>query len=112
MMERITSINADRVLWACREHGIHLSQLASNVQIAERTLEEAIGPDGGGGLTFAQIQRLARHFNRGVLFFVEPGPPGEDQLYSPQFRTLANQKPEMTPKVRALVQRVERQRDV
>ncbi len=109
-MERVSAINPDRVLLGCRERGIEIPQLATDIQLSERMLEDAL--ESGGGLTFTQLQRLARYFNRGVLFYLEPGIPKEEQLYSPQFRTLANQKPKMTPKVRALIQRAERQRDV
>jgi Zn-dependent peptidase ImmA (M78 family) len=109
-MERITSINPKRILWSCEERGVDLSQLADAVQISKRTLDHALEAD--EGLTFAQLQRLAKYFHRGVLFFLEPGEPQEDQVYSPQFRTLANQKAQITPKIRAIIQQAERQREV
>jgi len=47
-----------------------------------------------------------------VLFFLEDGPVDEAQVHSPQFRTLANQKPELSANLKALIERVERQREV
>lgn len=108
-MDRIT-INPSRLLWGCRERGVDLDQLAAETRIAVNTLNRALS--GAGGLTFRQLQNLAKYFDRGVLFFLENGEPEAEDLYSPQFRTLENQKPELTQKVRALIQRVERQRTV
>ena len=33
-------------------------------------------------------------------------------MHTPQFRTLANQKPELSAKLKALIERVEKQREV
>jgi Zn-dependent peptidase ImmA (M78 family) len=63
-------------------------------------------------LTFRQLQSLAVYFNRGVLFFLEPGPVNERKLYTPQFRTLTSQKPNLSPKVKDLIERAEWFRDV
>jgi Zn-dependent peptidase ImmA (M78 family) len=66
--------------------------------------------DGEGGLTFNQLSKLADFFGRGVLFFLETAPVDEEQAHTPAFRTLANQKPELSVKVKSLIERVERQR--
>lgn len=67
---------------------------------------------GKDGMTFNQLRKVADHFGRGVLFFLEEGPVDEAQVHSPQFRTLANQKPELSAKLKALIERVEKQREV
>jgi len=67
---------------------------------------------GQDGMTFNQLRKVADHFGRGVLFFLEEGPVDEAQVHSPQFRTLANQKPELSAKLKALIERVEKQREV
>ncbi len=67
--------------------------------------------DGDGGLTFKQLRAIAEYFGRGVLFFLEAGPVDADTVHTTQFRTLANQKPELSAKLRGLIERVERHRD-
>jgi Zn-dependent peptidase ImmA (M78 family)/transcriptional regulator with XRE-family HTH domain len=109
-MERIQSINPDRIRWGCADRGVTPDQLAAATGMPASTLARTL--NGEEGLTFRQLQEVARYFNRGVLFFLEPGPVNEDQLRSPQYRTLANQKPGVDPKVKALVERTERQREV
>ena len=64
------------------------------------------------GLTFPQLRGIAEYFGRGVLFFLEDGPVDEENVHTRQFRTLANQKPELSPKIKTLIERVEKQRDV
>ncbi|EQD55692.1 hypothetical protein B1A_11848, partial [mine drainage metagenome] len=43
---------------------------------------------------------------------MEEGSVDEAQVHTPQFRTLANQKPELSARIKALIERVERQREV
>jgi Zn-dependent peptidase ImmA (M78 family) len=64
------------------------------------------------GLTFNQLAKIAKYFGRGVLFFLETGPIEANQLHTPDFRTFANQKPELSPKVKVLIERAEWQRAV
>jgi Zn-dependent peptidase ImmA (M78 family) len=108
-MERIQSINPDRIAWCCVDQGITLDELASALGIAAATMEHAMA---GEGMTFNQLRKVADHFGRGILFFLEDGPVDEAQVHSPQFRTLANQKPEMSTKLKTLIERVEKQREV
>jgi len=63
-------------------------------------------------MTFNQLRKVAGYFGRGVLFFLEEGSVDETQVHSPQFRTLANQKPELSTKLKTLIERVEKQRAV
>ena len=109
-MEQITPINANRILWMCQEYGIDVAQRAAEVQIAESTLAQVVAS--ARGLTYNQLQKLAKYFNKGVLFFLEPGDPQQEQIFTAQFRTLANQNPHMTPKVKAIIQRAENQRAI
>ena len=67
---------------------------------------------GEDGMTFNQLRKIAEYLGCGVLFFLEPGPVDEAQIHTPQFRTLANQKPELSASIKALIERVEKQRAV
>lgn len=109
-MSRITTINPDRIRWCCDDRGITPEQLAEEVRIAQTTMAGVM--EGIKGLTVAQLRRIAEYFSRGVLFFLEKGDVKEEQVYTPQFRTIANQKPDLPGDVKALIERVERQRDV
>lgn len=109
-MERIQSINPDRIAWCCTDLGITPGELAAETGIAAATMEHVMA--GKDGMTFNQLRKAADHFGRGVLFFLEEGPVDEAQVHSPQFRTLANQKPELSAKLKALIERVEKQREV
>ncbi len=109
-MERILSINLDRIYWCCAERGITLDELAQEIGIAPASFDKVMA--GGLGLTFNQLRKLAEFFGRGTLFFLEPGPVDETKVHSPQFRTLSNQKPELSPRLKLLIERVERQRAI
>jgi Zn-dependent peptidase ImmA (M78 family)/transcriptional regulator with XRE-family HTH domain len=109
-MERIQSINPDRLAWCCADRGITVDQCASEVGIPATNLSKVLA--GEPGLTFNQLRKLADYFGRGALFFLEPEQVDAAQVHSPQFRTLANQKPELSARVKALIERVERQRAV
>lgn len=108
-MERIF-INSQRLTWCCADYGMTLDDLAAEVGIAVATLEKvALGEV---GLTFKQLTNVAEYFGRGVLFFLEDEPVRAESVHTPAFRTLANQKPELSVKVRGLIERVEKQRAV
>ena len=109
-MERIQSINPDRLAWCCADRGITVDQCASEVGIPVTNLSKVLA--GEPGLTFNQLRKLADYFGRGALFFLEPEKVDPAQVHSPQFRTLANQKPELSARVKALIERVERQRAI
>ena len=110
-MERIRALNADRLAWCCREGGITPQQLATDVDVSPDKIVRVMAGD-EGVLTFRQLEKVADYFGRGVLFFLEDDPVDEAQIHTPQFRTLANQKPEMSAKVRRVIELAERQRDV
>ena len=109
-MERIQSINPARIEWCCADHGITLETLAAEVGISIATLQRVMAEE--AGLTFGQLGKIANYFGRGVLFFLEQEPVNVETVHTPEFRTLANQKPELSAKVRTFIERVERQREV
>lgn len=108
-MERIQLINQDRITWCCADRGITPAELATALGISSATMENALA---GEGMTFNQLRKVAEYFGRGILFFLEDEPVDEALVHTPQFRTLANQKPELSAKLKALIERVEKQRDV
>lgn len=109
-MERVHSINPERIAWCCADFRITLDQLAAETDVAAPSLDRVMSGD--DALTFNQLRKIAAFFGRGILFFLEPGSVDEAQVRTPQFRTLANQKPELSPKLKALIERVEAQRAV
>lgn len=109
-MQRLESINSERLLWCCEDYGITLQDLASETGIAQSSIETFA--DDGRGLTISQLRRIADFFGKSVLFFLEHGPVDEALAHTPEFRTLANQKPDLSPKMRRLIERAERQRNV
>lgn len=111
-MERIHSINPDRIAWCCADFGITPEQLAAETNISFATIEKVLARSEGSGLTFNQLSKLAGFFGRGVLFFMEQGPVEPERVHTSAFRTLANQKPELSPKLKLLIERVEQQRSI
>lgn len=109
-MERIQSINPERIAWCCADFGMTPVDLASALSIAEAGIERVMNRK--DGLTFHQLSKLAAYFDKGVLFFIEEGPVDEVQAHTPQFRTIANQKSELSPKLKSLIERVEKQREL
>ncbi|WP_186113012.1 ImmA/IrrE family metallo-endopeptidase [Burkholderia gladioli] len=109
-MERIQSINPERIRWCCVDQGTTPDALASATGIAPATLERVLA--GQDGLSFAQLSRIAAYFGRGTLFFLEPQAVDATAVHTAAFRTLANHKPELTPKLRIFIERVEQQRDI
>lgn len=109
-MDRIESINTERIRWCANERGVSLEQLADEAGVPRKALVSLLEDE--IGLTFSQLRKLADYFGRGVLFFLDPGPVDEQQVHSVQYRTLTNQKPELSPNVRKLIERVERQREL
>jgi Zn-dependent peptidase ImmA (M78 family) len=84
--------------------------LAHELDISASTMDRLMA--GKDGLSFNQLRRIAAFFGRGVFFFLETEPIDEALVHTPQFRTLANQKPELSSKLKALIERVEKQRDI
>ncbi len=110
LMERIQAINATRIAWCCADYGITPSELAGELGIAASSIDRVMAGD--DGITFNQLRKVADYFGRGVLFFLEAGSVNEATVHTAQFRTLANQKPAVTPELKKLIERVEKQREV
>lgn len=89
-MQKI-AINPNRLKWCCQTLDIDVSGLHTDVGIAEKTLENAMQSQ--AVLSMKQLEKLADYFNQSLLFFLEPSDVSEDKIYSPQFRTINNQKP-------------------
>lgn len=109
-MDHIHLINPDRITWCCTDRGITTDELAKDVNIAPTNMEKVMA--GEPGLTFGQLNRIAEYFGRGALFFLDQAPVDETQVHTPQFRTIDNQKPGLSPKIRGLLERAEEQRRV
>ena len=109
-MEYIQFINPERIRWCCDDRGISTEELISDVGIANDRFKQLMR--GQGGITFNQLRKLADYFNRGVLFFLESEAAKQERVYTPQFRTIANQKPELSARLKALIERIEKQREV
>ena len=109
-MEKIHAINPQRIVWCCNQQGLTIEMLSKEVGIALATLEKALR--GNDALSVNQLRKIASYFNRGMLFFLEHEPVKEEKLLSAQFRTLTNQKPTLSPKLSALIERIEKQRQV
>jgi len=108
-MERIHSINPQRIEWCCRDFQVAGERVAEGLGIGRLTWEKVLS--GQGGLTFGQLKKLATYFGRGVLFFLEPTPVAEETVHTPQFRTLANGHVDLTPELRRVIEAVEDQRE-
>ena len=109
-MEHIQSINPERIAWCCADYGITPGDLALEIDIAASSIERVMARE--DGLTFNQLRKVADYFGRGVLFFLEAGPVDVAAVHTTQFRTLTNQKPEVTPTLKKFIERVEKQREV
>lgn len=107
-MDRIHAVNRERIEWCCAEQGMAPGELAGVLDMSADRWAAFWADE--TGLTFKQLRKLAEHFGRGVLFFLEAGPVLAEQVHTPQFRTLSQQKPELSQRLRLLIERVERQR--
>jgi len=108
-MDKI-KINPNRLQWCCDMLGISLESLAQELHIAYPTIEKVLNHE--AAISIGQLEKIASYFNRSLLFFLETTNPQEEKIYSVQFRTINNQKPIHSPKLRALVERVEKQRKI
>jgi Zn-dependent peptidase ImmA (M78 family) len=110
-MAHITSISPERIAWCCHQLDITPDELATQVGLpAERfTVQGLHNP----GLTFTQLSEVAKFLGRGVLFFTESSAPVEtDRATAAQFRTFENNPPELSLRIKQLVDRVQRQRQI
>ena len=108
-MEKI-AINPNRLQWCLNAIETDLNHLSTEVHIAFQTLEKAM--ENQEVLSVNQLEKIANYFKRSVLFFLDPSEAQEEKIYSPQFRTINNQKPIHSSKLRAFVEGVEKQRQI
>ncbi len=108
-MEKIR-INPNRLQWCCDVLEINIENLYKDIGVAESTLNRVMKNE--AALSVKQLEKIASFFNRSLLFFLESSNVIEEKIYSPQFRTINNQKPIHSRKLRALIERVERQRKI
>lgn len=109
-MERVQNINPQRIVWNCKEFGITPEILAEQLKIPWTNFEKTMR--GKEGITVNQLRGIAHYFERGLLFFLEENPVDEETIHTPQFRTLTGQKPYLSPELRVLIERVEKQRKI
>jgi Zn-dependent peptidase ImmA (M78 family) len=109
-MGQITSINLERLEWCRSERGVTYEELAKAADISWSTFQKVLAGD--GSLSYRQLRKLADFCGRGVLFLLEEGPVAIEQVRSAQFRSIANQKPELSAAVRQIIERAERHRDI
>jgi len=108
-MEKI-AINPSRLEWCLNAVQIDIEHLSVELKIAQKTLEQAM--QNKKAFTINQLEKIANYFKRNLLFFLEKEEPQEDEIYSVQFRTINNQKPIHSPKLRGFVEQVEKQRQI
>ena len=109
MLEKIALPNPSRLAWCIRDQGFTRADLADAAKVSDRVLEAALG--GEDALTIVQLGKLAKALDKDVLFLLEPQAVDEANAHTPQFRTLANQKPDMSQSLRRLIERAEKQRE-
>jgi len=108
-MEKI-ALNPNRLQWCMDTSEVDIASLSTHVSIAMATLEQAMASQ--EVLSVNQLEKLANYFKRSLLFFLEPSEVQEQKIYSPQFRSINNQKPIHSPKLRAFIERIEKQRQI
>lgn len=109
-MSKVTSVNRNRVLWCCEDRNITVSELADIIKIPTSKLAAIL--KGNEEFSVSQLKKIATFFNKGLLFFLESGPVDETRLRTAGFRTLSNENPNLDPKLKSLIERAERQRQV
>ena len=100
------AINPKRLQWCMNTIEVDLDGLSLEVHIAKQTLEQVM--ENQAALSVNQLEKIANYFKRSLLFFLDPSEASEEKIYSPQFRTINNQKPINSPKLRAFMERVEK----
>ena len=108
-MEKI-SINPSRLEWCLNAVQMDIEHLSEELHIALKTLELVM--ENQEALSVNQLEKIAKYFKRSLLFFLETEEVQDDKIYSLQFRTINNQKPIHSPKLRAFVEQVEKQRQI
>lgn len=111
-MERIDSINPERIAWCCEDLGITPEELAAATSVPLSDLSSVLARAPAAGLMFDQLRNISAYLCQDVLFFVEPGPVDAAQAHSEAFRSLLRQQPRLVPALKRLIEQAERQRTV
>ncbi len=109
-MATIKSVNIDRIRWCMSDRNINAEELAAEIGVKEEKLNAIFDGEAAPSLTL--LKKIAKYFNRGLLFFLSEGQVNETELRTAGFRTLANMHPQLDPDIKALMERVERQRRI
>jgi len=109
-MERLENINVERIKATAGSHQLTVESVFDELSIAKSTLELLY--ETNSGLTWSQLSKIAKHLNRGVLYFMEQGNANQLTHQSVQFRSLENQKPGLSRKLRIIIENIERHREI
>lgn len=102
------AINPKRLRWCLDSYQLDIETLSKELGISKKTLEQAIAAKQVISLT--QLKNLSEFFGRDLFFLIETADVLEENIYSPQFRTINNQKKDISRKTKQLIERVEKQR--
>ena len=97
-----------RLRWCCREYHVSPEALAQKFKFLP---EDGIDKLNEKGTTIKQLESVASFFDRDILFFLAKEPISQQKAYSPLFRTLAGQRPDLGRDAKLLIRRVEEYRD-
>ncbi len=109
-MEANPKLNPAIVKWCMLDRNVGLLEVSRDTGISESGLSDLLS--GKKEPSYAQLKKLSQYFNRGVLFFYEPELPIGSITQTPQYRTITNQSPSLTPKFKDFLKRVEDQRQI
>ncbi len=98
-------INFSRLQW-CFDH-YNVETLPKKLSFVEKKLEQE-----NPSFTMRQLEDIAHFFGRSLTFFINPNEVKEEKIFSLQFRTLNNQKNNLSIKIQKLIERVEKQREI
>jgi Zn-dependent peptidase ImmA (M78 family)/DNA-binding Xre family transcriptional regulator len=109
-MAAIKSANIDRIRWCMADRNITAKELAAVIGVKDEKIDAIL--KGEAALSLTQLKKIAKYFNRGLLFFIARGEVNEKKLRTSGFRTLTNEYPDLDAKIKALMERAERQRQI
>jgi len=109
-MERLENINFERIKASAETHQLTVESVFDELNIARSTLDYLC--ENNSGLTWNQLSKIAKHLNRSALYFMEPGNVDEESQQTAQFRSLQNQKPGLSRKLRIIIEKIERYREI
>ncbi len=98
-------INLQRLNWCLESFNLSLEDLRQESKVNIKKTDDGIL------LTINQLDEVAKYFNKGMLFFLNPQNITDEKIHSIQFRTINSQKTDVSPNVKKIIERVELQRD-